>query len=385
MSFASRIDAPGPKKLLALDGGGIRGLITIEILLQIEKELKVASGSGEDFVLGDYFDYVAGTSTGAIIAACIASGMSIGEIKTFYTSNGQAMFDKASVFRRLRYKYEDEKLAVQLQKVFRDRLGADPADTTLSENGHPTLGSPKLKTLLMAVLRNASTDSPWPVSNNPHAKYNATDRRDCNLRIPLWQLVRASTAAPVYFPPEVVSLGEHEFVFVDGGITMFNNPAFQLFLMATLEPYHLMWPTGVDRMLLVSVGTGAAADANKDLHPDQMNLIYNIPALPSALMFAALNEQDMLCRVFGQCRHGGVIDFEVGNLCDVPNPIGDKAFAYVRYNAELSDQGLVALGIDGVAPKNVQQMDSTEHMDDLVCVGAAAARAVDLSHFDGFV
>ena len=204
MSFVSKLDAPGPKKLLALDGGGIRGLITLEILSKIEQEVSEASGAGGDFVLGDYFDYVAGTSTGAIIAACIASGMSIGEIKTFYTSSGEAMFDKASVLRRLRYKYEDEKLAGKLQEVFRERLGGDSADSSLGEEGHPTLGSPKLKTLLMAVLRNASTDSPWPVSNNPRAKYNSNKRRDCNLRIPLWQLVRASTAAPVFFPPELL-------------------------------------------------------------------------------------------------------------------------------------------------------------------------------------
>ena len=77
--------------------------------------------------------------------------------------------------------------------------------------------------------------------NNPAAKYNQRDRKDCNLDLPLWQLVRASTAAPVYFPPEVVKLGRKEFIFVDGGITTYNNPAFQLFLMATLPPYRLCW------------------------------------------------------------------------------------------------------------------------------------------------
>ena len=57
----------------------------------------------------------------------------------------------------------------------------------------------------MMVMRNHSTDSPWPVSNNPYAKYNDRSRDDCNLDLPLWQLVRASTAAPTYFPPEVVT------------------------------------------------------------------------------------------------------------------------------------------------------------------------------------
>jgi uncharacterized protein len=109
--------------------------------------------------------------------------------------------------------------------------------------------------------------------------------------LPLWQLVRASTAAPTYFPPEVVNVGPHEFIFVDGGVTMYNNPAFQLFLMATVAPYKLSWPTGEDKMLLVSIGTGIAADANVNLAPEQMNIVYNASSLPSAFMFAASNER----------------------------------------------------------------------------------------------
>ena len=50
---------------------------------------------------------------------------------------------------------------------------------------HITLGSAALRTLLLVVMRNATTDSPWPISNNPDAKYNTFDRDDSNLRIPL--------------------------------------------------------------------------------------------------------------------------------------------------------------------------------------------------------
>jgi hypothetical protein len=61
-----------------------------------------------------------------------------------------------------------------------------------------TLGDDGLRTLLMMVMRNVTTDSPWPVTNNPLAKYNDRARPDCNLKLPLWQLVRASTAAPTF-------------------------------------------------------------------------------------------------------------------------------------------------------------------------------------------
>ena len=247
--------------------------------------------------------------------------------------------------------------------------------------------SPALKTYLTLVLRNATTDSPWPISNNPDAKYNDCTRPDCNLNLPLWQLVRASTAAPTYFPPEVVNIGEHEFIFVDGGVTMYNNPAFQLFLMATVKAFNLGWPTGEEQMLLVSIGTGAAADANKDLTPEQMNLIYNASSLPSAFMFAAANEQDFLCRVFGKCLQGSMLDREVWDMqgTNGQGPVTPKLFTYMRYNADVTRAGLDALGLQHIEPRNVQQMDSVAHISELQEVGRAVAKQVNIDHFAGFL
>ncbi|GAB3640086.1 patatin-like phospholipase family protein [Spirosoma arcticum] len=359
------------RKLLALDGGGIRGTITIEILAKMERLLQQQLQRDDTFVLADYFDYISGTSTGAIIATCLSLGMRIDTIRDFYQASGSAMFDKASLLDRFRYKYHDEKLAEKLKTV----IGADT-----------TLGSPKLKTLLLLIMRNATTDSPWPVSSNPRAEYNQPTRPDCNLHFPLWQLVRASTAAPTYFPPETITIGQHHVIFVDGGVTMYNNPAFQLFLMATIPAYRLEWPTGEDRLLLVSVGTGSAANANANLAPHEMNLLYNAGSIPSALMYAAANEQDFLCRVFGHCRYGAVLDREVGDLCAVKGPGDTKLFSYVRYNADLSERGLAKLGLPHIRPEHVQQMDSVAYTGDLQTVGRAVAdRDVDAGHFSRFI
>jgi len=373
MSLAEKMNAKKlPKKLLALDGGGIRGMITVEVLANLENLLRAELGRGKDFRLCEYFDYVAGTSTGAIIATCLSWGMSVDEIRKFYLESGAEMFDKASLLKRFRYKYEEEGLSQKLREVF---------------GRQTTLGSQKLKTLLMMVMRNGTTDSPWPVSNNPRAKYNEKSRDDCNLNIPLWQLIRASTAAPTYFPPEVVKMGPNRtFVFVDGGITPYNNPAFQLFLMATLEPYRLNWPTGEDQMLVVSIGTGTNPEANDDLGPSDMNLLYNAASLPSALMFASLNEQDLLCRAFGQCLAGDLLDREVGDLIKKRGPVQPKLFTYVRYNAELTRSGLNALGLGKIKPKDVQQLDSVEYVKDLQQVGrAVGAKKVKREHFKNFL
>lgn len=346
-----------------------------------EIERLVRRDMGDDAVLADYFHYVAGTSTGAILASCISLGMPVDLIREFYDENGETMFDKASLLRRFRYKFEDDRLAAELRRVFNTFRTAEEE----AQGEDLKLGSPALRTLLLLVMRNATTDSPWPVSNNPDAKYNDCTRDDCNLNLPLWQLVRASTAAPTYFPPEQVKLGQHDFLFVDGGVTPYNNPAFLLFLMATVEPYRLGWRAGREEMLLVSVGTGVSPQANADLHPGEMNLLYHAGSVPSALMFAALNEQDMLCRVFGDCRSGAMLDREIEDLCGAKGPVEPKLFTYVRYNGELSREGLTQMGLSDVRPEDVQQLDSVTHMHDLRRVGKAVAMQVKAEHFAGFM
>ena len=190
MPKVERINRPGPKRLLSVDGGGIRGVLSLGILQRIEALLKAQSGR-KDFRLSDYFDYIAGTSTGGIIAGGLAVGMTVDEILTFYNEAGAQMFVKANLLHRLRYKFESEPLAQKLKEVFGPSTEFD---------------SDKIETLLLLVMRNATTDSPRPLSNNPFAKYNDAGRDDCNLKFPLWQLVRASTAAPTYFPPEAIVL-----------------------------------------------------------------------------------------------------------------------------------------------------------------------------------
>jgi patatin-like phospholipase/acyl hydrolase len=367
MSVQEKLDKAGPRKLLALDGGGIRGVMSVEVLAEIERRLQEALGRDDTFVLADYFDYFAGTSTGAIIAACLAMGMRTDRVRDFYVDSGKQMFEKSRWYRKPRYLYEDEPLANLLKEV----LGEDTQ-----------LGSDKVQTLLLMIMRNASTDSPWPVSNNPHAKYNQPGRPDCNLKFPLWQLVRASTAAPVFFPPELIQVGDYPFIFVDGGVTMYNNPAFQLLLMATTEPYNLNWPTGEDAMLMISIGTGGGAAANVNLRPDEMNILYNASSIPSALMGAASVEQDFLCRAFGKCVVGEQIDREVLDMIGKHGPGQSKLFTYARLNADLSRAGLNALGLNHIEPSNVQKLDSVEYIPQLQEVGQAVAEQKVRPNFD---
>lgn len=386
-----RMAADGPKRILACDGGGILGLMSVEILARIEADLRAVTGR-KKLVLADWFDFTCGTSTGAIIAACVSCGMSTDQIRKFYLDSGKDMFDKASLLKRLRYSYNDEPLAEKLKTELDKALGYP----SRKRRGRPkaTLGDDGLKTLLMMVLRNHTTDSPWPVSNNPYGKYNQPDRADCNLKLPLWQLVRASTAAPTFFPPEVVTLGEgsdkpYSFVFVDGGVTTYNNPAYLAYQMATAAPYGINWPTGPDRMLIVSVGTGRGPNDRPGLKEDDLWLLDHAKNIPSALMNAAADGWDMSCRVTGECRFGAEVDREFGSMRVRKTRWGKDAgkhFSYVRYNPDVTRAGLRKLGLAGVDPDAMRKMDSTDHIPQIRKVGVAYAKKhVDVaSHFDGF-
>ena len=121
MSFKDKQSPRPQRKLLALDGGGIRGVLTLEVLAEIETKLQTLLNRDDTFVLADYFDYIAGTSTGAIIGTCLSLGMRVDEIREFYLKCGPAMFDKTTLFRRyLKNKFQD----TQLKAMIRPRFGS---------------------------------------------------------------------------------------------------------------------------------------------------------------------------------------------------------------------------------------------------------------------
>jgi len=88
--YEAHAAAGGPYRLLALDGGGIRGLITLAILVRLEEMLANALGGGDDFRLCNFFECIGGTSTGAIIATGLARGMSAKDLLSFYREFGRA-------------------------------------------------------------------------------------------------------------------------------------------------------------------------------------------------------------------------------------------------------------------------------------------------------
>ena len=363
----------GKKRVLTIDGGGIRGVIAVEILAEIERLLRLSTGI-KQLRLSDWFHLISGCSTGAILAAGLSLGMEVEELRDLYSTSGQQMFKRAGWWQRLgfhRYVHSE------LERLMKERFGE-----------HTTLGSNKLKTLLMVVLKNATTDSPWLLTNNPYAQFNQPGP-GCNLDLPLWRIVRASTAAPTFFAPEAIHFPglEKPFVFIDGGLTPYNNPAFISYLNATLPAYNMGWKSGQDDMLLVSVGTGLHPASAPDLTPSQMNLLYTATSTPAALMFASANQQDMLCRAFGKCVAGDPLDSELGDMIGMHgNTATAPLFTYARYNVDLTSQGLASIGCEEFIGRNLHRMDAIDLIHDMQAVGRAVAKSrVRLEHFDSFI
>jgi hypothetical protein len=171
------------------------------------------------------------------------------------------------------------------------------------------------------------------------------------------------------------------FVFVDGGMTPYNNPAFLLYRMATAPAYRLGWPTGEGNLMIVSVGTGAAPTLGPEALAPETNIAATLAGLPGALMYGASVDQDINCRLVGRCVHGAPIDRELGDMIPRddqgrPVPLGQdlqRHFLYARYNADLSAEGLTALGISDVDREAVRRLDAVDHVNDLLRIGRTAA------------
>ena len=356
----------GPKRILALDGGGIRGVLTLQFLQAIESLIK--KRFGDNTLMCDYFDLIGGTSTGSIIAAGLACGMTVSALQAVYEKLGADVFQAGgfgkflpeSLQGKLGPKFPAKPLQAELDR----QLGADT-----------TLDSAKIRTGLMIMTKRLDTGSPWPLNNGGGGKYAAQDGA-----LRLTQIVRASTAAPTYFAPEEIAIHARDGTvvdgaFVDGGVTPFNDPALQLLMLAALQGYGFRWPTGKDRLLILSVGTGQYKEPRsaKAVMADPAAL-QGIAALQS-LMDDCERMNRATLQWLTNCLTPTIIDRAVGDM-KLDSHSGPQVATFVRYNAILEQAWLKAeLGVDleGDKLEQIRKMDDPANLSSLSDLGRLAA------------
>ncbi len=364
---------PGPKRILALDGGGVRGLISLAFLERIEAILRDRSHRA-DFCLADYFDLAGGTSTGSLIAATLSLGYSTKQLIELYLTLGHRGFRRRPWFEGFwAAKFDSAALRAVILEHF----------------GPLTLGSDELLCGLGIVAKRLDTGSVWLFHNHPRGPYFAPENPPAgfvsNRDLLITDLLRASTAAPTYFAPELIEVARGvKGLFVDGGVSPHNNPALLMFALATLKGYGFRWPIGADRMMLVSVGTGATAPK------PTLEWVKRRPAvlLAIAALRSLMQDTDrlgqMLLQWMSDTPTPWIIDGEVGSLAE--DMIGENPLLhYLRYDAPISRDWLtqhLGLKLTAAEVEAISAMDRPDNSERLLDIGRKAAeRQIRPEHF----
>lgn len=368
----------GKKRILSLDGGGIRGAFTCGILEKVEKDIREQEND-PNLRLCDYFDLIGGTSTGSIIAAGLAIGLSATEIKEKYLDLGGKIFGKKNdwwkpwqTYKFLKAEFDQSALEKNLKGVFDDIM----------------MGDDRILTGLCVVTKRADTNSTWPVINHPRGMFfNSNIGKNKN--IPLWQVVRASTAAPTYFVPQMIDVGNGEKgAFVDGGVSMANNPALTLLMVATLKGFPFQWSMGEDKLSVLSIGTGYSIFKKESGEITKNKLLNWAKSVPDMLMQDASWQNQIMLQWLSDSPTAEFIDMEMG---DLRNDVlgGTAQLRYLRYNQPFTVNDLNSLKLDFKVDEeelaSLIEMSNAENRFKLYDIGLRSGEElVKKEHFKGF-
>ena len=216
----------GPiRRVLAIDGGGVRGVIPATLLAALERSTGRPTR--------ECFDFIAGTSTGAIIVAGLAAGVPASQITDLYTQRAGAVFGRRPWHFLVRVLTGSMYSVEGLRQLIVNELPPHTRDWTMNDCGLDVLVTAK-------AVRDGM---PWYfVRDNPRNSGRTG-------RLPLVDCVTASTAAPTYFQPwTIASVGE----LVDGGTGVAGNPVYQ----ACVEAFEYSEGYVPQDTIVVSLGTG---------------------------------------------------------------------------------------------------------------------------------
>ncbi|GMI82624.1 PHOSPHOLIPASE A 2A, PATATIN-LIKE PROTEIN 2, phospholipase A 2A [Hibiscus trionum] len=248
--------------ILSIDGGGIRGIIPGTILAFLEAQLQKLDG--EEARLADYFDIIAGTSTGGLVTAMITAPnqknrplYAAKDIKDFYLEHGPKIFPQdrsplaaaANLIRTITAPKYDGKY---LHKLVREKLGQTRLNQTLANVVIPTFDIKQLQPKIFST---------YEVKIDPSKDALLSD------------ICIGTSAAPTYLPPHYFKMQDSngvakEFNLIDGGVAA-NDPALVALSEMTKEivrrapEFFPIKPTDYSRFVVISLGTGSAKSEEK--------------------------------------------------------------------------------------------------------------------------
>ena len=400
----------GPKRILSLDGGGVRGAISVAFLKRIEELLD--ERMGREVRLGDWFDLVGGTSTGAIIAGAVALGKRVDEVKNFYLERAPKAFATRWSVPYLQSKFDARALRIEIDDIVKKT----------------TLDSDELITGLCIIAKRIDTGSPWILANNPLSKFWETSSKGtlANKDYTLSALVRASTAAPTFFDPEIIAitrepsqepveaiekqLGELPLasrawarvmtssamtrlraiygmisnkgpnkathgLFIDGGVSPYNNPGMALLMLVSLEQFGIRWDLGTENLSVISIGTGTF---RTKLSFNELGFAGPLRLAVQAMLSAIGDAQSLALtqlQWLGETSQPWEINSEIAGVEGNPPP-GGKWFRFQRYDVGLEFEKLRHFGphyLEADATR-LQQMDRLDIIEELYDIGCKAAK-----------
>ncbi|NEO77263.1 patatin-like phospholipase family protein [Moorena sp. SIO4G3] len=240
-------------KILSLDGGGMRGVISARILQEIEDKIDKKYGQK----LHEYFDLVAGTSTGSILAAGIACKMDAGKLIEVYEKQGENIFLKSirdmRKWRKLSqifgggvlypHEFPDKSGEQGLANVLKGKL---KINSDKKSNKCPLLSEIKDLQLLIPSYDILSRNTTWFANDDP---------KEWFYNLPLWQICTASASAPTFFPPYQLQYSDQKSLpHIDGGVSA-NNPVLAAIAYA-LSMTSDKKPSNIGKIAVLSIGTG---------------------------------------------------------------------------------------------------------------------------------
>ena len=357
----------GPKRILSLDGGGVRSILTLGVLESVERLLRERHGD-ETLRLCDYFDLIAGTSTGAVLAAGLAAGKNVSTMIEWFRPLAPRIFGRRWTPPLMRPRHDPSPMQSALRSLF--------SETPLS--------SETICTGLLLVTKRLDARGVWPIANNPRDPAWASEQgRPGSGDFMLREIVRASAAAPYPLQPDRVGVSgdEQADLFINGGISPHNNPAVQALLTAARGGSGLGWPVGAGKLFMVSVGAGGSPLQHQ---LRGVNLAPPVQSLHTMLNDAAQQIETMM-QWLSESDTSQIIDAGLGNL-DGELLAGEPILSYARYDVKL-DRGWLKneLGLE-LADSSLDAMQPLDArgsaIDDLLDLGRKlGTRRVASDHF----